>query len=99
MGKDRKALGCLLAGQPDRFRAERGVVFTATGIGTGDVAAYLANAAATKAAGAALPLFTKAIFCNICVLPCNLVRNETQIRRSKARNELCLRHDICYLRI
>ena len=43
------------------------VVFTATGIGTGDVAAYLANAAATKAAGAALPLFTKAIFCNICV--------------------------------
>ncbi|MCD8023220.1 MAG: formate/nitrite transporter family protein, partial [Lachnospiraceae bacterium] len=43
------------------------LVFTMTGIGTGDIGSYLANAAATKASSSAPVLFSKAILCNICV--------------------------------
>ena len=44
-----------------------GGLFTLTGLATGDVGAFLANAAAAKIAGEPMQLFAKAILCNICV--------------------------------
>jgi nitrite transporter NirC len=43
------------------------VIFTLTGIPTGDTGAYFGNLAATKMSGTPVQLFAKAILCNICV--------------------------------
>lgn len=59
------------------------VLFYLTGLSSGDVGANFASIAAAKMAGTPLPLFTKAIFCNILV--CLAIWCGTKLKSEGAR--------------
>ena len=64
-------------------------LFTLTGIpGSGDIGSFFASTAATKMTGAPMQLFTKAIFCNICV--CVAIWCGTRLKSEGAKLAMCL---------
>ena len=64
-------------------------IFTLTGIpGSGDIGAFFASTAAGKVAGTPMNLFTKAIFCNICV--CVAIWCGTRLKSEGAKLAMCL---------